>query len=190
MTVRLLPLACPRCGVALPAQAEEVVFFCRDCGGAARVDGERVVEQPVCWGTPAAGTGPEGWLPFWVFPGPVQFASRETRGLFGSRAPDDLWRRARRLWVPAFACTVAAARQWGASMTSSLLEPTPGEARRGAALTPCVLTPEDGRELAEFVVLSIEAQRSDTLSSLSFSLPEGEPELWVLPFAGQQVCAA
>jgi len=37
------------------------------------------------------------------------------------------------------------------------------------------------------VVLSIEAARPDKLRLVQFSLQLAAPELWVLPFAGEQV---
>ena len=48
----------------------------------------------------------------------------------------------------------------------------------------CTLLPEDARRAAEFIVATIEADRSDKVRNMSFTLKLGAPELWMLAFEG------
>ena len=44
------------------------------------------------------------------------------------------------------------------------------------------LDQKDIGALAEFIVLTIEAERKDRLERVEFDLDLGAPELWVIPF--------
>jgi hypothetical protein len=43
------------------------------------------------------------------------------------------------------------------------------------------LLPAEARTVAEFIVLTIEAERKDKLKSIEVRLNMGSPDLWVLP---------
>jgi hypothetical protein len=193
MTVHLVALKCLQCGFALPAEPDEVVCACPQCGQAARLEADSLVAQPVTWAEPRAGVTPARWLPFWAFPGRVVITRRETQGfsfqaaLSGAEGADPLWQQATRLWVPAFGLSLDLAKNWGALLTRTQPALRPGPAPQGVPLRGCVVALDDARKLAEFVVLSIEAERPDMLSLIEFTLPDGTPELWVLPSDGSQL---
>jgi len=194
MTVHLVALKCLQCEYPLPAEPDEVVCACPQCGRTARLEAEGLVAQPVTWAEPRAGATPARWLPFWALPGRVVITSRETQGfrptLPGMQAADPLWQQATRLWVPAFGLSLDLAKNWGVSLTRAQPALRPGPAPPDVPLRGCVVALEDARKLAEFVVLSIEAERPDMLSSIAFTLPDGTPELWVLPSDGNQLVIA
>ncbi len=193
MTVRLIALKCPQCSFPIPAEAEEIVAACPQCGQAIRLEADDFVAQAVAWAEPRAGAVVARWLPFWAFPGRVVITSRETQGFSltaafgGGGGADPLWEHAARLWVPAFDLSLDGAKRWGVQLTRAQPVLRPGPVPSGAPLRDCVVTLEDARKLADFVVLSIEAERPDMLRSISFTLPEGTPELWALPYDGTQL---
>ncbi len=192
MSVRLIAIKCLQCGLPVPAQPADIAFGCPHCGQVALIAGDRLVPQPAFWGVPRAGVTPAGWLPFWVFAGQVALPVRETFGGlgFGDGGPDPLWQAPRRLWVPAFSLTLDLAKQWGVALTRGQPQFASGAPPAGVALSGCVVTVEDAHKLAEFVVLSIEAERKDMLKRIAIQLPGGAPELWVLPSDGRQLVAA
>ena len=53
-------------------------------------------------------------------------------------------------------------------------------------LEHCTLLPEDAQSAAEFIVMTIEADRGDKVRNMSFTLTVGEAELWMLAFEGGQ----
>ncbi len=190
MTVRLIPLRCPQCSFALAAANDEVAFGCPQCGHVVRLEGETLAAQPAFWGVPRPGPAPASWLPFWSFPGRTVIGRRETQGWnLAGGGPDPLWQQAQRLWVPGFALPIDLAKGWGMSLTRSQPRFQTGAAPSGVALRGCVVDLADARKLAEFVVLSIEAERPDMLKDIAVVLPDGQPELWMLPADGRQLIA-
>lgn len=190
MSVRLIALKCLQCGFPLPVEPDEIACACPQCGQAARLEGDALVAQPVTWAEPRAEVSVPRWLQFWALPGQVSITRRETEGFGGSSGGDPLWQKATRLWIPAFGLSLDLAKAWGAGLTRTQPALRPGPVPPGAPLRGCVVGLEDARKLADFVVLSIEAERPDMLRSIEFKLPEGTPELWALPSDGRQLLAA
>jgi len=121
------------------------------------------------------------WLPFWVFGARCGFHQRLNYG--GSAGPDELWQARAGYFVPAYACRWRSFRRWRRPHP-----PPAGLAARvrGRPAAGLHLSVEDAQHAAEFVVVSIEAQRKDKLRSIQFSLELADPELWLLPFSGAQ----
>jgi predicted RNA-binding Zn-ribbon protein involved in translation (DUF1610 family) len=67
-TVGLRPLVCPNCGWALPAEADDVIFFCPSCGRAWQIHGVDLTEMPheiARISTPSERASDLVYLPFW-----------------------------------------------------------------------------------------------------------------------------
>jgi hypothetical protein len=118
------------------------------------------------------------WLPFWVMPVRVQIAERQSYGR--DQAPEARWDSPQRFVLPAFDTTPEEAAKWGARF---LREAVQLEAGPVGTLSGVTVTPEEAQALAEFVVLTLEAERRDKIKSLRAVLDFGEVELWCLPFA-------
>jgi hypothetical protein len=48
-------------------------------------------------------------------------------------------------------------------------------------IQPVVLSPRNVQPVAEFIVMSIEADRSDAMREMAFDVRLDKPQLWVLP---------
>jgi hypothetical protein len=177
-SVELVLLKCVRCGTPVPAEEDEVAWVCANCGQGQQLTADGLAPLAVEFAAPRAGARVARWLPFWVFAGSVTFQQRESYG--GHSRPDDLWAAPRRLFVPAFNCDLSRLETLGAALTRRQVTPARGPA---APLAGCTLLPGDAHAAAEFVVLTIEAERKDKLRAIAFSLNLAAPELWVLPFA-------
>ena len=46
---------------------------------------------------------------------------------------------------------------------------------------PVTTPPEDMQSLAEFLVVTLEAERRDALKEIGFNVKLEEPQLWILP---------
>ncbi|HRE26012.1 MAG TPA: hypothetical protein PK954_05225 [Anaerolineales bacterium] len=177
----LVPLTCPRCQAGLDAEPEQVVFLCPTCSGAWQLDDSP--ESPARLLPLTLRYAPElrGSLgrPFWVASGQVQTGQREVHG-WGSqeRAAVEHWATPRRFFVPAFKCDLNSTLELGRRLLTEAPKPPAGAQ---APFVPVVVTARNLRGLAEFVIISIEAERGDNLKTLRFSLELGEPELWILP---------
>jgi hypothetical protein len=183
-SIELVLLKCLRCGAHLPAGEEEVAWVCAQCGQGMQLTPDGLAPLTVQWAAARPGVQGASWLPFWVFGGTVHLARRETYGvnLFGG-GPDRLWEARRRFYVPAFPAPLEQLETVGADLTRRQIPLNAGPP--AGALKDCTLFPDDARQAAEFVVLTIEADRKDKLKTITFTLNLDEPELWVLPFAGE-----
>jgi hypothetical protein len=176
--VELVPLECLRCRTRLPAEEGELAWICPNCGQGQRLgDDASLIEIEIRFadGSPEASVR---WFPFWVLHGNVRIQERLSYG--GGQSPDPRWEAPQQFILPAFETTPEEAAQWG---TRFLREPIGLRAGSPGTLSGVTVSPEEAQALAEFVVLSFEADRRDKLKSLRAVLDLGPPELWCLPFA-------
>jgi hypothetical protein len=182
-SIELKLLKCPQCSTPVPAEEDEVAWVCATCGAGLQLTGEGLALLKVHWAAPRAGSRVESWRPFWAFAGMAQFSQRDSYS--GHTEPEALWNNALWFYVPAYICPLAQLQSLGADLTRR--QPALQERPAIGPLQGCTFLPEDARRAAEFVVLTIEAARPDKLRSVQFTLQLAPPELWVLPFAGEQV---
>jgi hypothetical protein len=116
--------------------------------------------------------------PFWVADGTVQL-QRQIYG-YGDKGKEaqQLWSQPRRFYVPAFDCSLETLLSLGPRM---LLQPPALQPGPVAPFDPVTLHPKDVQPLADFIVLAIEAGRSDMLKEVRLNVRLSEPALWVLP---------
>jgi hypothetical protein len=189
-SIELVLLKCIQCGTPVPANEDEAAWTCAQCGQGMQLTEAGLAPLAVNWAAARPGATQLRWLPFWVFTGAVTFLRRETYGgsLFGGGQPDKLWDSPRRFYVPAYPAALQEIETLGADLTRRQPRLAPGPA--AGALSQCTLFPDDARRAAEFVVLTIEADRKDKLRQVDFTLSLQDPMLWVLPFAGEKPALA
>jgi hypothetical protein len=185
-SVTLNLLKCPQCSTPVPAEEDEVAWVCATCGAGLQLSQTGLAPVAVHWAAaPAAAPVSQrvdGWRPFWVFTGSAHFSSRLS--FTGQAAPEPLWNNPVRFFVPAYVCPLAQLQSLGADLTRRQPALQAGPA---GTLAGCTFLPEDAEQAAEFVVLTIEAARPDKLRLVQFNLQLAAPELWVLPFSGEQL---
>ena len=179
--VSLIPMFCIRCQSPLPAQPEELVWVCANCGQGQILTDGGLKAQAIRYtnGIPAGQPG----KPVWVAQGTATLR-REIYGtsLFGGNQQDDMatfWAAPRWFFIPAYELPLEQALEVGAQM---LRQPPPLQEISGPLpFFPITVSPEDARSLAEFIVMAIEAGRSDKLKKLDMQLDLAAPELWIFP---------
>jgi hypothetical protein len=175
--VELLALNCIQCGMALPAELDEVAWVCSNCtqGQQLAQNGLIPLEIHSSARIPANQTG---W-PFWIATGRATI-DREVYGTFGKKTEEarDFWAEPHLFIVPAFDHPLQELIQTGMAWLRNPPDLTPGPP---AAFQSVTVSPEDMGPWAEFLVLAVEASRKDKVKKIQFSLDLDEPELWVLP---------
>lgn len=179
-SVQLVPMTCIKCATPVRAEETEIAWTCEKCAQGMLLTANGLAPLSVRWAATPATMGIT-WWPFWSFVGTVRFARRDSFG--GRSEPDKLWAEPQQFFIPAYAANLQALETIGAELLKKRLRPTPGPA--AGPLPACALFPDDARHAAEFVVLTIEADRRDKLKSVEFTIQASEPELWVLPFRGE-----
>lgn len=175
--VRLIPLLCTRCQAPVPAKPDEVVWVCEQCGQGLLLDEEKgVVPQDLFFSAAIAQNGIG--RPYWVSRGQVTITNRQTYSGNQTKAATEFWATPHLFFVPAWKVSVEEVVSSGVKLLRNPPGIEPGARTR---LQAVVLSPRDVRPLAEFMVMSIEADRSDAMRELLFKLDLDQPQLWVIP---------
>ena len=179
--MKLLLLRCPKCNQALSPGQDDQIIQCPNCRAAVSVSEGGLALLPAQYAAPTVAQ-PPSWLPFWVYRGRVTIKQRLTQGrASGEKEAQAFWAQPRRVYIPAWACELAEARD----LVAALLEKQPFlEAiipPEGTAFEPAVVTPADARKLLELVIVSLEARSDDYLESLVYDLNLESEALWLLP---------
>lgn len=174
--VRLIPLACVKCQAAILAGVDEVAWVCESCGQGLILNEEKGLLAQDIYFSKAIAPGQKG-RPFWVARGTVTITTRETYKGNELRAANEFWAAPRLFYVPAWDASLDEVIQMG-----SLLLRTPERMEPGspAPFLPVVTSPGDLAALAEFMVVSLEADRRDALKKLDFTVQLEPAQLWVL----------
>ena len=174
--IRLIALQCPRCSTSVPAQVDEVAWVCAQCGqGMLLSDEQGALPLDVFF---SAGIPPNAkGAPFWVARGAVSVFARQTYKGNSSKEMTEFWSLPRLFFVPAYRLPV---EEMVAAGIKLLRQPVRMEPGSPVAFHPVVVDPGDVHAIAEFIVMSIEAERKDALKELKVEIKLDPPQLWIL----------
>jgi predicted RNA-binding Zn-ribbon protein involved in translation (DUF1610 family) len=175
-SVKLIPLLCVKCQSPLTAQADEVAWACPACGqGQLLMEDKGLVAMQFYYDSRL--TPGQPGKPYWVAQGQAQL-SRSTYS--GNQSAEMLayWSQPRLFFIPAFSLPLEQLIAVGSALLRQPPSITQGSP---AAFQPVTLHPEDLRPMAEFILISMEAERRDMLKELNFNLTLSAPALWILP---------
>lgn len=175
--IALIAMQCLRCQQPLPAQPDEVVWVCGQCGqGLLLSDEAGLLPQPVHY---AAGITPNALgHPVWVVGGQVSLTRQTYRG-DKSKDMQAFWATPRWFFIPAYNLALNDLAETGMRWLRE--PPALQETSSPAGFLPVTVPPADIRPLAEYLVLATEAARSDYLRNLTFTVQLGTPDLWIFP---------
>jgi hypothetical protein len=177
VAARLIPLLCPKCQTPVPAQPDEVAWVCEQCRAGMLLSEEKgAVSLDVFFSASISQNGIG--RPFWVARGLVRPLARTMYRGDSSKDMQSYWSQPRLFYLPAYACSLDDMLAAGNKLLREPVTMQPGSPTR---FQPVVLLPEDARPVAEFIVMSVEAARSDSLKELRFDLELDPSQLWILP---------
>ena len=175
-TITLEPLVCLKCSTPIPAEPDQVAWSCATCGQGLYLDeASGLAPMEIYYAANLAPDTPG--KPFWVAEGRVAL----TRETFGSAKSDEaqrFWSQAHRFFIPAFRAPLDALLTISTDLLLRPLDLQPGPA---AHFEPVIMPQEDVKPAVEFVIVAVEAGRSDRLKQVSFTLEISQPVLWILP---------
>ncbi len=182
--IRLVPLLCVKCRAPVPAQPDELAWVCEQCGQGLLLDpapapgsSESATRALDIFFSKAVPSGQKG-RPFWVARGQVMITDRQTYKGNESRAAGEFWAGPRLFSIAAWETSLNEMFSLGVQLLNQPLRLEPGSP---TPFLPVVTPPADVRALAEFLVMSIEADRRDALKTLNFDLKLEPLQLWILP---------
>jgi hypothetical protein len=174
--VKLIPLLCVRCQAPVLAQPDEVAWQCEQCGQGLILDDLAGCRPQDLFFSAAVPQGKKG-RPFWVAPGQVTISARQTYKGDESGGARQFWASPRLFYIPAWQTALEEVISTGVYL---LRNPERMQAGSPVPFLPVVTLPGDMQALAEFMIVTIEAERKDALRRIDFNLKLDPPQLWVL----------
>lgn len=183
--LRLVALKCRKCGSLLNADSRDVVFYCGNCDSGFELINEKdeLVPLSIDFAIPNKKMNAElVYYPFWVFDANVKISSRDAAGsitgfimnIFGKED-----KKVGNFYVPAFETPLENVRKLGLGFTKG--QPEFDVLKKGK-LKGCTYSSRDAMKFADFIFLSMEAGKSDTIRSISYDLGLSSPKVIAIPF--------
>lgn len=184
--MRVIQVKCPQCNSPIQQKQKDNVFFCTQCnavhirnGGIEKLDVE-IAEFN------SSAQGERMYAPFWRVYATFVVRSKSVEG--GSLFKLTQWIKGGTdsgnmfIYVPASELDPASFRRMSTQLTSN----PPRYATRlnfgNVQRLPAVITKQDANELADFVVVTMEAEQPGVLQRLDYALTVNDTKLVYLPF--------
>ena len=175
---------CKKCDSGLMVEVNDNIVYCSSCGsGFEIVNGDLI---PIEINFAAAAIRSEGELiykPFWLLKTHISIAERKASGnflknIFGGS--NDNTSGDITFYIPAFYCTIDAMKNLATQFTTR--NPIASPQKYNTKLVGFAYGKEDAKKLAEFILISLEAEKSDTMKSFKYDLKFDSMEILGIPF--------
>ncbi len=184
---KLIALKCVSCDSGLVVEVNDNVVYCSSCGSGYEIINDKLVPIEINFAKPLIqGKGEMVYKPFWLMKIYVNILSRNSSGgwisnLFGSNKNQTEGEVL--FYVPAFWMTIDSVKNIGGTFT--LKNPVASPQKYNVKMTGFNFSKDDAKKIAEFIFLSIEAEKSDTLKSIQYKLDVKSTEVLGIPFYKQ-----
>lgn len=175
---------CKKCGSGLLVEVNDNIVYCSSCGSGFEISRGEMI--PIEINFAAAELRSEGemiYKPFWLLRTHINISERKASGnflknIFGGS--NDNTSGDITFYIPAFYCSVEAMKNLATQFT--LRNPVPSPQKYNTKLTGFAFGKEDAKKLAEFILISLEAEKSDTMKSFKYDLRFDSMEILGIPF--------
>jgi len=184
--MKVVQVKCPQCGIAIQSKVVDQLFLCENCRAMhSRDGGVNLITYEVA-DVKRSNTGQISYYPFWRVLCTVTINDSNVAG--GSLYKLSKFMKGGgntgtfNVYVPASEMGIGMAKQLAMSLT---YEPPRYDVRPdfgGRQRIGSTVTRKEAEELADFVIVTIEAEKPGVLQSLSYDLKVNEVKLLYLPF--------
>lgn len=183
---KLIPVKCKSCDSGLTVEMNDNIVYCASCGNGWEIVNDDLQPIEIGFAKPLVqGQGELVYKGFWIVNAYVKIHSRDSSGgwissLFGgaNKTEGDV-----KFYVPAFWMQIESAKQIGVAFTTKNAVPSPE--KYNVKLTGFNYTKDDAKKIAEFIFLSIEAEKSDTVRNINYDLDVKSYGVLGVPFYKQ-----
>jgi len=181
---KLVAIKCKNCDSGLVVAVNDNITYCQSCGS-----GWEIIEgglKPIEINFAAAAIRGDGELvykPFWLVTANIQIHSRESSGGFFSNlfgGSKEQTSGTIKFYVPAFTCELEKMKNIALAFTSS--NPAPSPQKFNTKLIGFNYGKEDAKKLSEFLLITIEAEKSDTMKTFEYDIQYEKLEILGVPF--------
>ncbi len=185
--MNVIQVKCPSCNSPLYMKQKDSMFYCDKCNVMhTRDEGVEKVDFEIGEFSPNAPQGDRVFMPFWRVYATFQIRSKRVEGgtlfklaswLKGGTDSGNMF-----IYVPASSQDTGSFKALASSITSR----NPRYSTRlnfgGMPRIPVALSKKDAGELADFVVVTMEAEQPGVLQQLDYSLTVNDTKMVYLPF--------
>lgn len=183
---KLIAVKCKSCDSGLTVEMNDNIVYCSSCGNGWEIINEELVPVEIGFAKPLIqGQGELVYKGFWLVDTYVKIHSRDSSGgwmssLFGgaNKTEGDVM-----FYVPAFWMPIESVKQIGVTFTTKNAVPSPE--KYNVKLTGFNFSKEDAKKIAEFIFLSIEAEKSDMVRNISYDMKVKSYRVLGVPFYKQ-----
>jgi len=189
--MRVLQVKCPSCNTPIYSKERDRLFYCEKCNTLhVRDGGADKVEFEVAEFGKSAAQGERVYLPFWRMYSSFTIHSKSVEGgqlfrlaswLKGGGNSGSLF-----IYLPATDMETNSMKYWSTTFTAN----PPRYATRlnfgGVRRLPASMTRDEAKSLADFVVVTMEAEKPGVLQRLDYSLTVNDGKVVYIPFVYTQ----
>ncbi|HQY21765.1 MAG TPA: hypothetical protein PLD63_14220 [Ignavibacteria bacterium] len=175
---------CKNCGSGLAVEVNDNIVYCTSCGsGFEEIDGEM---KNINIDFASAAIRSEGELiykPFWLLHTTITVHERKATGnfiknLFGGS--NDFTNGDILFYIPAFYCNLENLKNLSTQFT--MKNPVASPQKYNSKLTGFAYGKDDAKKLAEFILISLEAEKSDVITSFNYEMKVNSYSILGIPF--------
>ena len=180
---KLEAIKCKNCGSGLVVEINDYVTYCGSCGsGFEIVNGELQPIEINFASTAIPGNSEVFYKPFWLMKADIEILERTAAGgfiknLFGGSSATS---GSLVFYIPAFYCKLDSLKALASSFTQK--NPVASPQKYNAKLTGFAYGKDDAKKLAEFLLISFEAEKSDMMKTFRYNITFNSCEILGIPF--------
>ncbi|MGV8017905.1 MAG: hypothetical protein AB2L26_06930 [Ignavibacteria bacterium] len=180
---KLEAIKCKNCGSGLMVEINDFVTYCTNCGSGFEIVNGLLQPIEVNFAQPARpAEGEIVYKPFWILKTNVTILERTSSGgflknLFGG---NDGAGGAIKFYIPAFRLPVDNMREMASAFT--IKDPVASPRKFNVKVTGFTYGREDALKIAEFLLISFEAEKSDTMKTFRYDIKVDSYEILGIPF--------
>lgn len=181
---KLEAVKCKQCGSGLVVEVNDNIVYCTSCGsGFEIINGEMT---PIEINFAAAAIREDGeviYKPFWLLKTTINIMERKASGnflknIFGGSNENTGGELI--FYIPAFYCSLDVMKNLATQFT--MKNPVASPQKYNVKLTGFAYGKEDAKKLAEFILISMEAEKSDVMKDFNYKMDFTSLEIVGVPF--------
>lgn len=183
---KLVAVKCKNCDSGLVVEVNDNVTYCTSCGsGFEIINGELTPIEINFAAATLRDNGEMIYKPFWLVKTHIDILERKASGaflknLFGGNenSSGDI-----NFYIPAFYCSLDVLKNLATQFTAK--NPVASPQKYNASLIGFGYGKEDAKKLSEFILISLEAEKSDTIKKFKYKIDFKSLEILGIPFYKQ-----
>lgn len=181
---KLVAISCKNCGSGLIIEVNDYISYCSNCGsGFEIIEGELIPIEINFAPHALRGEGEMIYKPFWRIKSHINILERKASGEFlknlfgGSNATSS---GEITFYIPAFYCPLETMKNLATQFT--IKHPVASPQKYNVKLVGFAYGKEDAKKFSEFILISLEAEKKDTMKNFTYKLDFNSMEILGIPF--------